>query len=153
MVRSLIQQFSHQSGGTPIALAELYGPGEWHPQPSIGALYAVLESILDSFSQAYVIVDSLDECTDRSKLLKWIERLSSRRTGRVNLLFTSRPELDIRILLESILAAQLGFDDHNNSDIEEYLDDILQTDESLASWDDITKADIKDALMEGAHGM
>jgi len=153
MIRSLIQQFSHQSGGTPIALAELYGKGQWHPEPSIKPLYLVLQSILDSFSRAYIIVDSLDECTDRSKLLDWIQMISSNETGKLNLLFTSRPEPNIRTRLEATLAVKVCIDYYNNSDIEQYVDNVLRTDDSLSSWDEVARSQIKEALVDGAGGM
>ena len=69
LIRSLISQFSHQRGGIPTELADLYKRCGDHHQPSIHQLQNTLRDILDGFSGAYIVVDALDECTDREKTL------------------------------------------------------------------------------------
>src|SRR5258708_29812654 len=71
LIRSLISQFSHQRGGTPTELADLYKRCGDHQQPSVKQLQNTLRDILDGFSRAYIVIDALDECTDREKTLIW----------------------------------------------------------------------------------
>src|SRR6267154_2299045 len=47
VIRSLISQFSHQRGGIPAELADLYKRCGDHHQPSVDQLQKALESILD----------------------------------------------------------------------------------------------------------
>ena len=77
LIRSLISQFSHQRGGTPTELADLYKRCGDHHQPSVHQLQNTLRDILDGFLRAYIIIDALDECTDREKTLIWVNTLLS----------------------------------------------------------------------------
>jgi hypothetical protein len=86
--------------------------------------------------------------------LNWIKDISSRKTGKLHLLATSRDEEDIAERLQSL-------DPHNvlmksedvNTDIEKYVNHMLQTDEGLGQWDPDVQAKIKSSLMESADGM
>ena len=89
LIRSLISQFSHRRGGIPVELADLYKRCGGYQQPSDDQLQNTLQDILDGFSDAYIIIDALDECTDRKKTLNWIKKLSQIWIGK-HKTFTSR---------------------------------------------------------------
>src|ERR1700692_4785446 len=96
LIRSLIMQFSDQCDGLPAVLVELYeGCNNGHQEPSMDALQNTLQSVLGGVSGAYIIIDSLDECAERGKLLSWVTKITSWKVGKVHLAVTSRPERDI----------------------------------------------------------
>jgi hypothetical protein len=151
-IRSLISQFSDQCNGIPAALVGIYGNG--HTQPSTVSLRYALLSVLQGFQKAYIIIDSLDECTERVLLLSWIKIIIESKLANVHLLVTSRQERDIedhlRLLSPTRVCLEKEFD---NRDIEEYLDRVLQTDSDFKQWGEKTQGDIRAALMKGGQGM
>ena len=155
LIRSLIMQFSDQCDGLPVALVELYRScNNGHQEPSLNAIQSTLQTILDGFKQTYIIIDSLDECTQREKLLIWLEGISHWTTGTVRLTVISRPERDIKDCILHLDACLVSISDESeNIDIEIYLDKMLQMDTKLNRWDEETQKKIRSVLMAGAQGM
>ncbi|KAF7973999.1 hypothetical protein HWV62_13615 [Athelia sp. TMB] len=168
MLRSLIRQLSHQWGvwyksrqpeqsplspkqvSVPAALMDIYGGG--HETPSTAALQLTLQNIIADFDRAYIVIDALDECIDRHKLLAWIGGLVQRNMRQLRILFSSCREQDILRCfqpLESICRVSLA-GASTNADIERYVDYMLAT---VARWNAATRARIKRSLMEGVDGM
>ena len=75
LIQSLIWQFSLKCGnGVPKVLAGLYSHcGNGYHQPSLENLHNVLQKILDGFNSAYIILDALDECSERDKVVNWVQ--------------------------------------------------------------------------------
>lgn len=155
LIRSLIMQFSDQCGGLPAVLVELYkGCNNGHQEPSMDVLQNTLQSVLDGFSGAYIIIDSLDECAERGKLLHWLTKITSWKVGKVHLVVTSRPERDIEDHLQVLDSRRVCLtNERENRDIEIYLGHMLQQDGKLKRWDEGVRSNIKDVLMERAQGM
>ena len=168
MLRSLIRQLSHQWGlwyksrqsnhsalspqqvGVPAALMEIYGGG--HEKPSLTALQLTLQKIIADFDCAYIVIDALDECLDRERLLAWIGGLLQLNMNQLHILFSSRREQDILQRfesMESVSSVSLA-GASTNADIERFVDDMLST---VARWNAATRAHIKRSLMEGVDGM
>jgi len=151
-IRSLIQQFSLRCyGGIPATLLDLYGHGQ--EQPSTSALEDTLQHILDGFHSAFIIIDSLDECIDRNKVLEWIKKIDSQlNISNLHMVVPSRPEKDISDVFEE-LANLCPVDmakEAENHDIKTYIEQqILQ----VVNWDEGTREKIKWALMKGAQGI
>jgi hypothetical protein len=155
LLRSLILQFSDQCDGLPTPLVKLHTEcNKGHQQPSIDSLSSTLQHILGTFDHAYIIIDSLDECIDRSKHLKWIKMMAGWRMGRLHLLVASRPEQDIENHLKLLDPSSLCItEESTNHDIMTYINQIIQTDDQLSKWDPNTQDSIRVALIEGAQGM
>jgi hypothetical protein len=152
LIRSLIKQFSVQCGNIPNALVLLYGGG--HQQPQIHSLKDVLLQILDRFQEAYIIIDSLDECSDRGKLLGWIAEIMSWKVAKLHLLTTSRPERDIETHMQSLEACSVTLEGESvASDIEKYIDWTLQEGDKWKFWDQLVLDHVKMKLMEDAGAM
>jgi len=154
LIRSLISQFSHQRGGIPTELADLYKRCGDHQQPSINQLQGVLCNILDGFSHAYVAIDALDECADRKETVIWVNELISgtdQPAKNLHMIVTSRPEPDIKEVFE-------GLDPHSidvveattKQDIMKYLK--LQMKSKFKKCDENTREKIESALRELAEG-
>jgi hypothetical protein len=155
LIKSLILQFWDQCDGMPAPLVELYKEcSKGHTQPSIDSLTNTLQLVLGAFDQAYIIIDSLDECTDRVQLLKWIGKIASWKEGRLHMLATSRQEQDIGDHLKSLNPSALCIsEESDNQDIRAYINWMLQTDVSLSRLEKETQDNIMETLMEGAQGM
>jgi hypothetical protein len=76
--------------------------GNGHQEPTLDDLQNTLQIILDGFSSSFIILDALDECAERKKLLNWIQTLILERdiNLRLHLIVTSRPEQEIEENLE-----------------------------------------------------
>jgi hypothetical protein len=155
LIRSLIRQFSAYLDGIPGPLMALYKRCHYgDSQPTISALEATLLSILDSFQHAYVVIDSLDECTERRPLLNWIRRMNEWKKGKLHLLVTSREEEDIAKRLRLLDPDDVRMTpEHVNVDIEKYVDHMLQTEDELQQWDEDVREKIKSSLLANAGGM
>ncbi|KAF7976798.1 hypothetical protein HWV62_5652 [Athelia sp. TMB] len=153
LVRSSIMQLSDQFDGIPPALVELYeDERNGRSQPLIGALENTLLQILQSFDTAYIVVDALDECFERSKVLKWIQTIASQTSGNLHLMVTSRPEPDIKDRLRRLYNLQeIDISTQQESDdIRHYIDARLS---EVDKWTDTQKERVRYGLSSGADGV
>ncbi|KAF7984178.1 hypothetical protein HWV62_16862 [Athelia sp. TMB] len=150
MLRSIIRQLSHQSPNFPAPLVALYDGG--HQQPSIVALEDTIQQILQNFERTYLILDAVDECTDREKALIWIKKLMRWQDRKIHIMLSSRPDTDIEqslLALENLFPVSLA-GNAVDKDIESYLDAMLAT---SSRWDVPTRLRVRDVLLGGAGGM
>lgn len=159
MVRSLISQLSQQCVKIPTTLETLFSScGSGQRQPSLDALLEVILSMTQEFPQSYIVLDALDECTDRAELMIILERMAGWKLNESHILVTSRKERDIEISLESIVDTQNIIclqSELVDMDISTYVRQRLSDDKSLSKWqrDPDIRHEIETALMKGAHGM
>ena len=154
LIRTLISQLSDtRHGGITEKLADLYKRcGELH-QPSDEQLQNVLRDILDGFSQTYIMIDALDECTDREKTLNWVNKLisdTSRKAANLHIVITSRPERDINEVFAALDPYSIDVGEANTKDIVEYL--ALQMESKFTKYDENTRAKIMLELKGHAEG-
>ena len=156
LIRSLIWQFSLKcKGRVPKVLVNLYAHcGNGHQEPTLGDLQNTLQRILGGFSSSFIILDALDECTERKKLLNWIQTfiLGKDINFGLHLIVTTRPEEEIEdkfVLYHYIDLVE----ESENHDLVAYLDYQLQNDADLQKWHSDTQEQIKLTLMEQADGM
>jgi hypothetical protein len=134
-------------------LADLYKHCGEVQQPSDEQLQNVLRDILDGFSHVYIIIDALDECTDREKTLNWLNKLissRSRKPANLHILVTSRPEIDINETFGVLDPHSIDVGEANTTDIVEYLN--LQMMSKFTKYDENTRAKIKSDLKGHADG-
>ena len=155
-MRSLIWQFSLKcEGGVPKVLVNLYACcGNGHQEPTLDDLQNTLQRILDGFSSTFIILDALDECTERESLLNWILTVIPEKDINfgLHLIVTSRPEQQIEEKFKSYHCLDL-VEESENHDLVTYLDYQLQNDSDLQKWNSDTQEQIKLTLMEQADGM
>ena len=156
LIRSLIWQFSLKcQGGVPEVLVNLYARcGSGHQEPTLGDLQGTLQEILNGFSTTFIILDALDECTEREKLLNWILTVIPEKDINLGLHFivTSRPEQEIEDKFKFYHSLDL-VKESKSHDLVAYLDYQLQYDSHLQKWDSGIQEQIKWELMEKADGM
>ena len=122
-------------------------------QKSLKRLQLALRKIVQEFNDdVYIIIDSLDECSERMTLLAWITELSRFKTGKLHLLFTSRPEHNIHIRLEAIPRISVDMEESLvYQDLKRFVDEKIQ--ESFELRKLATLTDIRAAVMMDANGM
>ena len=154
LIRTLISQLSDiRHGGISEKLADLYKRCGEFQQPSDEQLQNVLRDILDGFSQAYIMIDALDECTDREKTLNWVNKLISdtnRKAANLHIVVTSRPERDINEVFVALDPHSIDVGEANTKDIVEYL--TFQMESKFTKYDENTRAKIMSELKKHAEG-
>ena len=151
LIRALISQLSDgRHGGITVKLADLYKSCGEIQQPSDEQLQNVLRDILDRFSNAYIMIDALDECIDRAKTLNWAKKLISDKAANLHIVVTSRPERDIHEIFAALDPHAIDVGVTNTKDISEYLK--LQMESKFMKYDEGTRGKIKEELESHAEG-
>jgi hypothetical protein len=159
MIRSLTYQLLQQCLTTPTSLETLFSSCQsGKRQPSLDSLLDVLHETLLLLPQSYLVLDALDECSERAELMQVIERMAMWQHKRLHLLVTSRKEREIEISLECIVDSQNIISLQReivDKDIHTYVRQRLSDDKSLRKWqnDPSIRDEIEKTLMTGAHGM
>jgi hypothetical protein len=159
MLRTLLCQLLQRAVTIPEGIEALYASYENRRQPpSLHAFLEALRLMLQEFTQVYIVLDALDECTQRSELMDMLKTIAGWQLNNVHLLMTSRNEREIEsslksfVIEEDIVCLQRGVVD---KDIERYVQRRLSYDKDLAKWnkDAAVRQEIEAALMRGACGM
>ena len=164
---SVLVQLSSQSTSFFNILLEFYSAHQLgSQQPSDSALIKCLEKMLQLPSKVpiYVVVDALDECPDtsglkssREKVLELVEKLVGLRLPNLRLCITSRPEIDIRNVLESLTLPSNRVslhDEHGQKkDIVDYISSVVYSDKNIMRWREKDKELVVKTLSDRAGGM
>jgi hypothetical protein len=165
LLSSLISQLSAESNSCFDILSKLYsGHTRGIRKPNIDALKKCLTDMLSLPGQApiYIIVDALDECPNfpgrpsaREEVLELIEDIVNLKLRNVHLCVASRPEMDIRIVLEPLTSLRISLHDEKGQkeDIIAYIKYVVHSDRSMRRWKEEDKQIAIDALSDKADGM
>jgi hypothetical protein len=165
LLSSLLVQLCHQSDSYYDMLLKFYSEhakGTRHP--SDDALAGCLENLFKhpGLAPVYLIVDALDECpsTDavpspRDEVLSLIEELVKSQIPNLRICLTSRPETDIKDVLDPLIFRSVSLHDENGQkrDIEEYITSVINTNPKNRRWRVEDKQLVIDVLTEKAVGM
>ncbi|KAJ6201931.1 hypothetical protein J3E72DRAFT_410373 [Bipolaris maydis] len=154
MLCSLLRQLLQRSGVEVLFSAYENRDG----QPLLHALLELMPQVVQQFRHTYIILDALDECTQRQELINILEVMASWQLDNIHLLMTSRKERDIESSLESYIKEKDTIclqRDVVDCDIQQYVQQRLSNDKTLAKWskDAAIRQEIEAALMHGACGM
>jgi hypothetical protein len=137
LLSSLILQLAVESDSCYNILSHLYSDtGRGTRKPDSGVLKKCLTDMLNLPDQApiYIIVDALDECPNfpgwpsaRDEVLKLIEGLVGLKLSNVHLCVASRPEIDIREVLEPLTSLKISLHEESGQrrDISNYIRSIV----------------------------
>ena len=167
LIRSLLTQLSAHSRLRRGILARLYEDHDnGKTQPSDLALIHCLKQMLSSFRarrRIYIVLDALDECPDtagipapRERVLQLLKDLVKLSPLNLRVCVTSRPEADIRNVLEPLTPSRVSL--HNEirqkQDILEYVEDIVKSDSLplMNSWGSEDKDFVIETLSKRADG-
>jgi hypothetical protein len=170
LLSSLLIQLCDQSDSCFKTLFDLYSSHErGKVQPSEDALLKCLKDMILGSGEVpiYVIVDALDECPDISKkigvspprgeAMKVVKELVELRHSNLHLCLTSRPEADIRSVLEPLAWFNVSLHDQDGQkrDIAKYARSFVYSDDKLLMkrWEREVKELVIKTLCEKADGM
>ena len=128
--------------------------GNGHEEPTLDDLQNTLQRILEGFHSTFIILDAIDECAEKKKLLNWIQTFILGRDINLglHLIVTSRPEQEMEDKFKSYHYLDL-VEESENHDLAAYLDYQLDNDSDLQKWNSDTQKQIKLTLMKQADGM
>jgi len=125
-----------------------------------------LEKMLKVTKQesTFVILDALDECPDtsglqssREKVLELVEKMVGFHLSNLRLCVTSRPEIDIRNVLEPLTLASnricLHDEEGQKKDIADYVRSMVYSDRKMMRWREQDKGLVIEMLSGRANGM
>ena len=168
LLSSLLTQLCTQSHRGYNVLSSLYEAHEkGSRQPKEVDLIRCLKDIL-SFSdhgRVYIIVDAVDESPNnpgipspREKVLQLVndvKKLIDVRHPDIRVCITSRPEVDIRMVLEPLASHAMSL--HNEwgqrSDIFDYIKSVVESDANMRKWRQEDRQLVIDSLSQKANGM
>ena len=165
LLSSLILQLSAESDSCFNVLSQLYSEhSHGVRKPDIDALKKCVTDMLSLPRQAptYIIVDAVDECQNlsgtpsaREEVLELIEELVDLKLPNVHLCVASRPEMDIRMVLEPLTTLKISLHDESGQkeDIIEYIKSVVRSDRSMRRWKEEDKQLVIDTLSDKADGM
>ena len=165
LLSSIISQLSANSDSCFNILSQLYSDhSRGGRKPDIDALKSCLTDMLSQPGQApiFIIVDALDECPNfpgrpsaREEVLDLIEELVNLKLPNVHLCVASRPEFDIRMVLEQLTSLKISLHEEKGQkeDIIGYINSVVRTDKRMRRWKEEDKQLVIDTLSDKAGGM
>lgn len=167
LLLSLVSQLSTRSSSCCDILHRIYKTHEnGTRQPSDDTLKECLEKMLRLPGQGpiFIILDALDECPDssgipspRDEVLQLVKALVDLDLQQLHICATSRPEVDIRVVLEPLALRSISLHDESGqkTDIEDYVRNVVNSSQSMAMrrWRDDDKNLVIETLTERSDGM
>lgn len=165
MIPSLLTQLSAQPGRCRDILSRLYlAHNRGSQMPTGGVLTECLKDMLSQPGQCpvYLIMDAIDECPNtpgvpspREEILELVKELVELRLPNLRLCITSRPEFDIRAVLEPLPSLRVSLHDETGQkeDIIGYIQAVVDSDKSIRRWREEDKQLVISILSERANGM
>ena len=110
----------------------------------------------------YLVIDALDECpstsslsSPREVLLSFLEDLVEAQLPNLRICVTSRPEVDIKVILEPLAFHSVSLHDEGGQkkDIMEYIESIVNTNKRMKNWNPGQRQLVIDVLTKRADGM
>jgi hypothetical protein len=165
LLSSVLFQLSDQSDSYHGILSTFYSTHRDGAQsPSDDELVQCLKDVLNLSGQPpiYLIVDALDECSNtsaisspRGEVLTLLEELIESQLPNLRICVTSRPEIDIKPVLEPLTFRSVSLHDERGQreDIENYIKSFVNTNRNMRRWTPENKQLVIDALAKRADGM
>ena len=165
LLSSLLVQLCHQSDTYCDMLSEFYSEhakGSRHPGDDalVGCLKKLLK--LPGLAPVYIVIDALDECpntsaipSSRAKVLNLLEELIKSQIPSLRICVTSRPETDIKDVLDPLIFRTVSLHDQSEQrrDIEDYIKFVINTHPKSRRWKAEHKKMVIDVLVNKADGM
>jgi hypothetical protein len=165
LLSSVLLQLCHQSDTYSDILSNFYFEyARGSRQPNDDALVECLKALLNISGQApvYLILDALDECSNtfampspREKVLRLVEELVDSKISNLRICVTSRPETDIKSILDPLTFCSVSLHDESGqlADIDYYIKSVIHTDPNMRRWNVEDKQFVIDVLTKNVDGM
>jgi hypothetical protein len=133
-------------------------------QPSEVDLIRCLKDVLalPRHGRVYIIIDAVDETPNRSgmpspreKVLQLVKELVDLRHPDIRVCITSRPEVDIRTVLEPLASHTVSLHDEGGQrrDILDFIKSAVEADANMRKWRPEDRQLVIDSLSQKANGM
>jgi hypothetical protein len=165
LLSSVLVQLCHQSDAYCDILSKLYSEHkDGSENPSDGRLVRCLKDVLrvPRHAPIFLVVDALDECPNTSSLsspreevLTLLEDLIDSQPPNLRICVTSRPEADIKPILEPLTFHSVSLHDEHGQmeDLENFIKSVVNTNWNMRRWRPEHKQLVIDVLTERADGM
>ncbi len=165
LLSSFLVQLCHQSDSYCRILSKFHSDHVKESRsPSDDALVGCLKDLIKLPRQApvYLIVDALDECPEssailspRAEVLNFIEELVASQIPNLRICVTSRPEIDIRVVLDPLIFFSVSLHDERGQkkDIEDYIKSVIHTHRKNKWWKARHEQLAINVLTEKSNGM
>jgi len=165
LLPSLLIQLSARSDHCCDILSQLYSAHDRGTRkPNDRVMIECLNDMLRRLSEGptYLILDALDECpitsdnlSPREEVLEFVDELVGLHLSKLHICVTSRPELDIRTVLEPLTARPVSLHDETGQkqDIANYVGSFVHSDRRMRRWREDDKDLVISTLSEKADGM
>jgi len=166
LLPSLLIQLSAWSDPSCDILSQLYSShGRGAQKPSDRAMLECLKEMLTLEAQGpiYIILDALDECpvtstvppSPREEVLEFVDELVALHLSNVHICVTSRPEHDIRVVLEGLTEHLVSLHDESGQqeDITNYVTSFVYSNRRMKRWREEDKNLVIKTISEKADGM
>jgi hypothetical protein len=165
LLSSLVLQLSAESDSCYNILSRLYSDNmNGTLEPDIDSLKECMKDMLNLPRQGpiYIVVDALDECPDlsgtpsaREEVLDLIEELTNLELRNVHLCVASRPEMDIRAILDPLTTLKISIHDEpgQKDDIIKYIKSVVNSDRKMQRWNEDDKHLVVITLSDKVDGM
>ena len=165
LLLSLLSQLSACSDHSCDILHRVYmAHNKGARKPTDDALIQSLKEAL-TFSndhQIYIIIDAIDECPNtfgmpspRELVLDLVKELVELSLPNLHVFVSSRPEIDIRTVLEPLTSLRVSLHDETGQkkDIVEYIYSVVHSDAKMGKWREQDRNLVIEMLSERADGM
>jgi hypothetical protein len=165
LLSSLVLQLSAESDSCYNILSQLYSDNmNGMREPDIDSLKECMNEMLNLPVQGpiYIIVDALDECPNssgtpsaREEVLELIGELVNLELPNVHLCVASRPEADIRVILDPLTTLKISLHDETGQkeDIVKYIKYIIYSDRNVKRWNEDDRQLVVVTLSDKVDGM
>jgi hypothetical protein len=165
LLSSLVSQLSAESDSCYKILSQLYSDNmKGRLKPDIDSLKECMKDMLNLPGQGpiYIIVDALDECSNlsgtpsaREEVLDLVGELVDLELSNVYLCVASRPEMDIRVILDPLTTLKISLHDETGQkeDIVKYIKSVVYSDRNMRRWKEEVKQLVVVTLSDKADGM
>ena len=165
LVFSLLSQLSARSDLCCYILHRIYVTHDnGSHKPTDDVLIQCLKETLTSSNDRpiYIIMDALDECPNtfgmpspREVVLDFVKELVELSLPHLRICITSRPEIDIRTIIEPLTTRRVSLHDESGQtkDIVEYVNSVVRSDMCMGKWREEDQKLVIDTLSEEADGM
>ena len=162
---SLLSQLSARSDLCCYILHHIYVTHDnGSHKPTDDVLIQCLKETLTSSNDRpiYIIMDALDECPNtfgmpspREVVLDFVKELVELSLPHLRICITSRPEIDIRTIIEPLTTRRVSLHDESGQtkDIVEYVNSVVRSDMCMGKWREEDQKLVIDTLSEEADGM
>ncbi|KAL9621758.1 MAG: hypothetical protein Q9160_003876 [Pyrenula sp. 1 TL-2023] len=154
-IRSLLHQFSFTTSHCSSDLDIMYEASKKSKSyPTSEDLLSILQKILSSIEDAYIILDALDEAVDQNTLWQTLNAIKNDKDSRTHILLMSRNSIEIGYEMTEAGLTQLQIDEQKvDRDIRLVVGNRLKTDHKLHRITSGSEGYVEASLMQKAGGM